>query len=116
MTKANAMNQMKRTYFLTISLLLLGITGSFSQSISTHLAPLKYRNIGPFRGGRANAGTGVVGDPLTYYMGTTGGGLWKTTDAGQHWDNVSDGFFKLGSVGAVAVSQSDPNIVYVGMG
>ena len=116
MTKANAMNQMKRTYFLTISLLLLGITGSFSQSISTHLAPLKYRNIGPFRGGRANAGTGVVGDPLTYYMGTTGGGLWKTTDAGQHWNNVSDGFFKLGSVGAVAVSQSDPNIVYVGMG
>ena len=60
--------------------------------------------------------TGVVGDPLTYYMGTTGGGVWKTGDAGAKWENVSDGYFKTGSVGAVAVSESDPNIVYVGMG
>ena len=49
-------------------------------------------------------------------MGTTGGGVWKTDDAGQHWRNISDGFFKTGSVGAVAVSESDPNVVYVGMG
>ena len=76
----------------------------------------KYRNIGPFKGGRSNGSSGVVGDPLTYYMGTTGGGLWKTTDAGQHWKNISDGFFKTGSVGAVAVSENQPNIVYVGMG
>ncbi len=76
----------------------------------------KYRNIGPFKGGRSNGSSGVVGDPLTYYMGTTGGGLWKTTDAGQHWKNISDGFFKTGSVGAVAVSESHTNIVYVGMG
>ena len=60
--------------------------------------------------------TGVAGDPLTYYMGTTGGGVWKTGDAGAKWENVSDGYFKTGSVGAVAVSESDPNIVYVGMG
>ena len=77
---------------------------------------LKWRSIGPFRGGRSNCATGVVGDPKTYYMGTTGGGVWKTDDMGITWRNVSDGFFKTGSVGAVAVSESDPNVVYVGMG
>jgi photosystem II stability/assembly factor-like uncharacterized protein len=77
---------------------------------------VKWRSIGPFRGGRANAGTGVVGDPKTYYMGTTGGGLWKTDDMGISWRNVSDGYFKTGSVGAIAVAESDPNVVYVGMG
>ncbi len=69
-----------------------------------------------FPGGRSVTSTGVVGDPSTYYMGTTGGGLWKTTDMGITWKNISDGFFKTGSVGAVAVSESDPNVVYVGMG
>ncbi|MCB0075292.1 MAG: glycosyl hydrolase, partial [Caldilineaceae bacterium] len=59
---------------------------------------------------------GVPGDPLTYYMGTTGGGLWKTTDAGQYWHNISDGYFRTGTVGAVAVAPSDPNVIYVGMG
>ncbi len=78
--------------------------------------PLKYRNIGPYRGGRSVSATGVVNDPLTYYFGTTGGGLWKTTNAGQHWFNVSDGYFGTGSVGAVAVAESNPNIIYVGMG
>src|ERR1017187_5324637 len=77
---------------------------------------LKWRNIGPYRGGRSVAVTGVVNDPLVYYMGTTGGGVWKTTDAGTTWQNISDGFFKTGSVGAVAVSESDPNVVFVGMG
>ena len=78
--------------------------------------PVKWRSIGPFRGGRSNCGTGVVGDPKTYYMGTTGGGLWKTDDMGISWRNISDGYFKTGSVGAVAVAESDPNVVYVGMG
>lgn len=78
--------------------------------------PVKWRSIGPFRGGRSVAGTGVVGDPKTYYMGTTGGGLWKTEDMGITWRNISDGFFKTGSVGAIAVAESDPNVVYVGMG
>jgi photosystem II stability/assembly factor-like uncharacterized protein len=78
--------------------------------------PLKWRSIGPFRGGRSVCGTGVVGDVKTYYMGTTGGGLWKTEDMGLSWRNISDGFFKTGSVGAIAVAESDPNVVYVGMG
>ncbi|MCB0582955.1 MAG: glycosyl hydrolase, partial [Phaeodactylibacter sp.] len=83
---------------------------------ATYFHPLKWRSIGPFRGGRSVAACGVAGDPLTYYMGTTGGGLWKTEDAGQIWTNISDGFFATGSVGAVAVSPSHPNIVYCGMG
>jgi photosystem II stability/assembly factor-like uncharacterized protein len=77
---------------------------------------MKWRNIGPFRGGRSVCATGVPGDITTYYMGTTGGGLWKSDDLGLNWSNVSDGFFKTGSVGAVAVAESDPNVVYVGMG
>lgn len=84
--------------------------------LETYFKPLKWRNIGPFRGGRSVTATGVVGDPLVYYMGTTGGGVWKTEDAGNTWKNISDGYFKTGSVGAVAVSESDPNVIYVGMG
>jgi photosystem II stability/assembly factor-like uncharacterized protein len=80
------------------------------------LRNLKWRNIGPFRGGRSVTATGVVGNPLIYYMGTTGGGIWKTYDAGGSWQNISDGFFTTGSVGAVAVSESDPNVVFAGMG
>ena len=98
------------------AILIVGTIGGYAQQFSERIKPLQYRNIGPFRGGRANAGTGVVGDPMTYYMGTTGGGVWKTIDAGQHWENISDGYFQMGSVGAIAVSESNPNIVYVGMG
>ncbi len=79
-------------------------------------APVKWRSIGPFRGGRSVASVGVVGDPMTYYMGTTGGGVWKTKNMGITWQNISDGFFKSGSVGAIAVAPSDPNVIYVGMG
>lgn len=100
--------------FLSLLLLISSFT-AHSQTFDSSL-PLKYRNIGPFRGGRSVAASGVVNDPLTYYFGTTGGGLWKTKDAGQHWENISDGFFTTGSVGAVAVAESNPNIVYVGMG
>ncbi|MBN8666190.1 MAG: hypothetical protein J0M30_01725 [Chitinophagales bacterium] len=77
---------------------------------------VKWRNIGPFRGGRSNCATGVKGNPMVYYMGTTGGGLWKTDDMGITWRNISDGFFTTSSVGAVAVAESDANVVYVGMG
>jgi photosystem II stability/assembly factor-like uncharacterized protein len=102
---------------LRLTFLLFLFMGSLlAQNADTYFKPLKYRNIGPFRGGRSVTGTGVAGDPLTYYMGTTGGGLWKTNDGGQRWKNISDGFFKTGSVGAVAVSESNPNIVYCGMG
>lgn len=75
-----------------------------------------FRNIGPFRGGRSVAATGVVAQPNTYYMGSTGGGVWKTTDNGTTWNNCSDGYFKTGTVGAIAVAESNPNIVVAGMG
>ncbi len=87
-----------------------------AQEADQYFTQMKYRNIGPFRGGRSVSATGIIDNPLTYYMGTTGGGLWKTEDAGQHWYNISDGFFKTGTVGAVAASESNPNIIYVGMG
>jgi photosystem II stability/assembly factor-like uncharacterized protein len=77
---------------------------------------LSFRNIGPFRGGRTNAVSGVSGDPLTYYFGGTGGGVWKTSDAGLSWKNISDGFLKSGSVGAIEIAPSDPNVIYLGMG
>ncbi|MFN5189058.1 MAG: VPS10 domain-containing protein [Chitinophagia bacterium] len=87
-----------------------------AQDLNKELAPLKWRSIGPFRGGRSNMAAGVLNNRDVYYMGTTGGGLWKTENSGISWNNVSDGFFKTGSVGAVAVAESDANIVYVGMG
>jgi photosystem II stability/assembly factor-like uncharacterized protein len=87
-----------------------------STDLNSYLKPVKWRCIGPFRGGRSNCATGVVGNPSVYYQGTTGGGLWKTEDMGLNWKNISDGFFKTGSVGAVAVAESDANVVYVGMG
>ncbi len=77
---------------------------------------LAWRNIGPSRGGRVTAVAGVAGQPMTFYMGSTGGGVWKTADGGNTWRNVTDGFVKTGSVGAITVAPSDPNVVYVGMG
>ena len=82
---------------------------------STYFAALKYRLIGPFRGGRADAVSGSLKNKNTFYFGATGGGLWKTTDGGSNWKNVSDGYFG-GGVGAVAVAASDESIVYAGEG
>jgi len=76
---------------------------------------LEYRLIGPFRGGRSAAVTGVSNKPNLYYFGATGGGVWKTQDGGNKWENISDGFFG-GSIGSVSVAKSDPNVVYVGGG
>ena len=76
---------------------------------------LEYRLVGPFRGGRSAAVTGVPGEPNLFYFGSTGGGVWKTTDGGRSWKNISDGFFG-GSIGAVEVAKSDPNVIYVGGG
>jgi photosystem II stability/assembly factor-like uncharacterized protein len=87
-----------------------------SEVDDAHLDLLRWRMVGPSRGGRVMA---VAGDPvneLVFYQGTTGGGVWKTDDAGVNWQNVSDGYFRTGSVGAIAVAESNPAIVYVGMG
>ncbi|MFT6203689.1 MAG: photosystem II stability/assembly factor-like uncharacterized protein [Spirosomataceae bacterium] len=80
------------------------------------LQTLKWRNIGPFRGGRSLAVAGHQSDPLTYYFGAVGGGVWKTTDGGANWSCISDSVFQSSSVGAITVAPSDPNVVYVGMG
>jgi photosystem II stability/assembly factor-like uncharacterized protein len=77
---------------------------------------LQWREIGPFRGGRCTAVSGVPGRPQVFFMGATGGGLWRTTDGGASWRNVSDGFFGTGSVGGIGVSASNPDVLYVGMG
>lgn len=91
-------------------------SGAAADENNSIFKAVKWRSIGPFRGGRSNSSCGVVGDPNTYYMGTTGGGLWKTDDMGLTWRNISDGYFKTGSVGAIAVADSDSNVVYAGMG
>jgi photosystem II stability/assembly factor-like uncharacterized protein len=77
---------------------------------------LEFRLVGPHRGGRVTTVAGVQEEPFTFLMGTTGGGVWKTTDAGESWKNISDGFFDVGSVGAVEVAPSDPNVIYAGTG
>ena len=77
---------------------------------------LEFRHLGPFRGGRSTAVTGVPGKPNTWYMGSTGGGLWRSEDNGETWTNVSDGFFEVAPVGAVAVAPSDASVIYVGTG
>ncbi|MEL6729827.1 MAG: glycosyl hydrolase [Bacteroidota bacterium] len=76
---------------------------------------LHWRNIGPFRGGRSCAVTGVSGKPNLFYFGSAGGGIWKTKNGGGAWENISDGYFG-GSIGAIAVSEDDPNIIFVGGG
>ncbi|MBL7766585.1 MAG: hypothetical protein JNJ58_10855 [Chitinophagaceae bacterium] len=103
---------------LSFALLFLHLI-SFAQSNtpldSVLLTHYKYRNIGPFRGGRAS---GVCGDPKNkqvFYMGTTGGGVWQTKDGGSNWKNISDKYFG-GSIGAVEVCPTDPLLIYVGMG
>ena len=85
-------------------------------SLDTVLERLEFRLIGPFRGGRSVAVAAHPSEPHTYYMGTTGGGVWKSVDGGTYWRNVSDGFFKRASVGALAVAPSDPNVIWAAMG
>ena len=77
---------------------------------------LEWRYVGPSRGGRVTAVAGTVDQPGTFYFGGTGGGVWKTTDYGQAWRNISDGFFEVGSIGSIAVAESNPSVIYVGTG
>jgi len=104
------------TLFIAITLLLCSPTQVKAQNINeSQYDALEYRLIGPFRGGRSAAVTGVPNKPNLYYFGAAGGGIWKTTDGGRTWENISDGFFG-GSIGAITVSKSDPNVIYVGGG
>ncbi len=90
-----------------------GNAGKYDEAL---FHPLKWRSIGPLRGGRSLAVAGSASRPLEYYFGAVGGGLWKTVDGGTSWNPISDAFFRTSSVGAVAVSASNPDVVYVGMG
>src|SRR5919112_5555402 len=113
-----------RTSLESVILCLLALSANSvyaqTQAPQKEADPLKsfqYRSIGPYRGGRCAAVTGVPSQPFVFYYGATGGGVWKTTDGGINWESVSDGsVFGTGSVGAIAVADSDPNTVYVGMG
>ena len=109
------------------SMLAISFIGSAQKSKSTEPAPpskveadkfkgVKWRTIGPFRGGRANTIAGILQDDNVYYVGYTGGGIAKTDDAGITWKNISDGFFKVGSIGEIAICETDPNVIYVGTG
>ena len=80
------------------------------------LQSMDYRMVGPHRRGRVVAVAGDVTDPMTFYFGACAGGVWKTTDGGLYWNNLSDGYFTSAAVGTLAVSESDPNVIYAGTG
>ncbi len=108
-----------KAFFLSIlclSYTKIDAQGAQSNGIDSKLySSVKWRHIGPFRGGRSCAVTGVPGKPNLFYFGATGGGVWKTTDGGRTWENISDGYFG-GSIGSITVAASDPNVIYVGGG
>jgi hypothetical protein len=111
---------MNRRLFLFAAWITLAFSAfpsvSFAAGAAERLEGLEWRLVGPWRGGRVTAVTGVRGQPNLYYMGATGGGVWKTENAGATWENLSDEYFKVGTIGAVAVAESDRNVIYVGTG
>jgi photosystem II stability/assembly factor-like uncharacterized protein len=119
---------MRKTLTFLLSILLISFSVIAQKPKSKTVTPaspsvkadlykgIKWRNIGPFRGGRANTIVGDPQNPSIYYVGYTGGGVAKTDDGGTTWKNISDGFFKVGSIGDIAVCETDPNVIYVGTG
>ncbi len=119
----------KALFYTSLVLLIFLIAGLsaqiFAQNQDSDSSPiydpslfegLKYRCIGPSRGGRVTTVTGIASQPSVFYMGATGGGVWKTVDYGQNWSNVTDGYLETGSIGAIQVADSNPDIIYVGTG
>lgn len=108
--------KLTKYYYSFLSLILVSLfQPTFAQIDTSYLGSMEWRNIGPFRGGRSCAVTGVAGQANLFYFGSAGGGVWRSSDAGNSWENISDGYFG-GSIGAIAVAPSDPNVIYVGQG
>ena len=105
---------LKRTIWLA-ALALIGLSTT-AQDISSLLKSYKFRSVGPLRGGRVTTVEGVESQKSVFYMGATGGGVWRTDNYGQSWNNISDGFFATPSIGAISVYQKQPEIIYVGTG
>ena len=111
----HSMNKSILLFLLSLSLSVTAQETNLQVPLEDYGA-LKYRSIGPYRGGRVTAVTGIADQPYTFFMGSTGGGVWKTEDGGTVWENISDAYFEVGSIGAVEVAPSDPNVMYVGTG
>ncbi len=106
---------MKYCIFVILLLIVPGLSAQ-TKIDSSYFSIFKYRHVGPTRGGRVTAVAGIASRPNTFYMGATGGGVWKTEDYGMNWKNVSDGYFASPSIGDIQVSQSNPETIYVGTG
>lgn len=94
----------------------VSVPSSPPPELASYFEGMKYRNIGPARGGRSTAVAGIPSRPNTFFMGTTGGGVWRTDDGGNTWNNITDGFLTVGSIGSIRVALSDPNVMFVGTG
>ena len=109
------LNQFKNKLLLAVLTFTCNL--SYGQELQKiNFEDIKYRNVGPTRGGRSTSVCGVIKNQFTFYMGTSGGGLWKTIDGGLSWNNISDGYFESPSIGSIDVFQSNPDIIYVGTG
>ena len=118
MRKSENNNAISRNIIAGVMLWAVGAPPSLAtDTVEPELySAMEWRLVGPYRGGRVTTVTGVADDPQLYYMGATGGGVWKTKNAGVTWENISDEFFGVGTIGAIAVAESDPNVIYAGTG